>query len=135
MTDEYTTYSTELARVAQKEFEKCIKRSLPKFRTHGTREIWIDNLHMIISINWPRLREVIAKRDKYTCQDCKKSITPPEQYMGNNDFEVHHIIPRSKGGSDNPLNLKTLCKRCHNKYTKHLANFKSGYDKEQMKLC
>ena len=29
------------------------------------------------------------------------------------ELEVHHIILRSEGGSDHPLNLMTLCKRCH----------------------
>ena len=45
-------------------------------------------------------------RDNYTCQYCKtknKNVT----------LEVHHIIFRSNGGSDDEKNLITLCHNCH----------------------
>ena len=45
-------------------------------------------------------------RDNYTCQYCKtknKNVT----------LEVHHIIFRSNGGSDDENNLITLCHNCH----------------------
>ena len=48
----------------------------------------------------------VLKRDDYKCQKCKKSNVP---------LEVHHIVYRSKGGSDNESNLITLCCDCHKK--------------------
>ena len=48
----------------------------------------------------------IKERDKYTCQNCKVCIT---------DGDVHHIIPKSWGGSNRPGNLIYLCKSCHDK--------------------
>ncbi len=50
----------------------------------------------------------VKERDKYTCQNskCKKCTT---------SGEVHHIIPRSWGGSNRPGNLIYLCKECHTK--------------------
>jgi len=50
-----------------------------------------------------RWTEYIKYRDNYTCTRCGK----------NEDLEVHHIRPRSKGGSDNPRNMVTLCSACH----------------------
>lgn len=45
-------------------------------------------------------------RDGYTCQQCKKK---------NTSLNVHHIVFRSNGGSDDESNLITLCSDCHHK--------------------
>jgi len=50
-------------------------------------------------------REAILNRDNYTCQICSKKHTR---------LEVHHIIFRSQGGTDDENNLITLCEDCHN---------------------
>lgn len=49
-------------------------------------------------------REAILHRDNYTCQCCGKKHTR---------LEVHHIIFRSLGGTDDECNLITLCEKCH----------------------
>lgn len=49
-------------------------------------------------------KEAVLHRDKYTCQICGKKHTK---------LEVHHIIYRSNGGTDNENNLITLCEDCH----------------------
>lgn len=51
-------------------------------------------------------REAVLHRDNYTCQCCGKK---------NCRLEVHHIIFRSNGGSDDERNLITLCEDCHKK--------------------
>lgn len=51
-------------------------------------------------------REAVLHRDKYTCQICGKK---------NKRLEVHHIVWRSKQGTDDEENLITLCKSCHDK--------------------
>ena len=52
-------------------------------------------------------KEAIRHRDNYTCQICKAK--------GKNvALDVHHIIFRSQGGTDDENNLVTLCKKCHN---------------------
>lgn len=49
-------------------------------------------------------REAVLVRDNYTCQCCgKKHIR----------LEVHHIIFRCMGGTDDERNLITLCEKCH----------------------
>lgn len=48
----------------------------------------------------------IFKRDGFTCQYC--GMRPPDVVL-----EVDHIDPRSKGGSDDELNLITACFDCN----------------------
>ena len=54
------------------------------------------------------IKSYVLHRDNYTCQHCKGKSK-------DNRLEVHHIIYRSNGGSDNQENLTTLCKSCHDK--------------------
>lgn len=49
-------------------------------------------------------REAVLHRDNYTCQCCGKKHVR---------LEVHHIIFRSLGGTDDEKNLITLCEKCH----------------------
>ena len=56
---------------------------------------------------WQACREAVLMRDHYTCTRC--GITKDEGAK----LHVHHILPRHCGGSDNPLNLRTLCEPCH----------------------
>ena len=49
-------------------------------------------------------REAVLNRDNYTCQCCGKKHTR---------LEVHHIVFRSRGGTDDEKNLITVCKGCH----------------------
>ena len=51
-------------------------------------------------------KEMVLSRDNYTCQYCKGK-------RKNSNLEVHHIVFRSQGGSDNQENLITLCHTCH----------------------
>ncbi len=61
------------------------------------------------------LREYILFRDNYTCQWCKKSsITSKTPVI----LQTHHIQFRSRGGSNRPGNLITLCTDCHKKLHK-----------------
>lgn len=56
-----------------------------------------------------KLRYGILKRDAYTCVKCGAKPEP------NNDvrLEVDHIVPKSKGGTDDLHNLQTLCWKCN----------------------
>lgn len=48
----------------------------------------------------------VLNRDNYTCQYCKGRHR-------DSRLEVHHIVFRSQGGSDEEDNLITLCHTCH----------------------
>jgi hypothetical protein len=58
---------------------------------------------------YDNLRAFILHRDNYTCQICKKK---------NGIMNIHHIIHKSKGGSNRPANLVTVHKLCHDKFHK-----------------
>ena len=51
-------------------------------------------------------KAMVLNRDNYTCQYCKGK-------RKDSKLEVHHIIFRGKGGSDEKENLITLCHTCH----------------------
>ena len=41
--------------------------------------------------------------------------------MRSSEADIHHLLPRSAGGSDEPSNLITLCDGCHAAYHAKLA--------------
>ena len=49
-------------------------------------------------------RFYVFSRDEYTCQVCKKS---------KKNLRTHHILYKSKGGTDSVNNLITVCEMCH----------------------
>ncbi|MGV8120517.1 MAG: HNH endonuclease [Candidatus Xenobiia bacterium LiM19] len=59
-----------------------------------------ERLHFKVTRNY-----AILKRDRFRCQvpgcNCRRNL------------HIHHIIPRSHGGSDEPENLIVLCASCH----------------------
>ncbi len=61
--------------------------------------------HRNISTIPPKTRRLVLARDRHRCQ------TPgcPHTHF----LEIHHIIPRTLGGSNAPDNLTTLCSACH----------------------
>ena len=80
---------------------------------------------------WNRTRDSyslrILYRDNFTCQDCgefhafvnEHGMTIP---IDDCHLEVHHIVPVSCGGGDEPENLITLCKTCHAERHRKLRN-------------
>lgn len=69
-----------------------------------------------------RIRFEVFKRDSFSCQYCGK--TPP-----NCILEIDHIIPKSKGGKDELINLITSCFDCNRgKDDKDITNKKHRPD-------
>lgn len=67
---------------------------------------------------WDRLRKVIIARDDALCQMClARGVTTP----GNH---VDHIKPKAQGGSDDPTNLRLLCKSCHSRASNEQRGFR-----------
>lgn len=52
------------------------------------------------------LKAEIIKRDKKICRLCKNECI-------DKTMQVHHIVPVSNGGKDEPSNLILLCSSCH----------------------
>lgn len=51
----------------------------------------------------PARRKSIYRRDGYACALCGR----------DDGLQIHHIVLRGRGGSDEPWNLITLCPMCH----------------------
>jgi hypothetical protein len=75
----------------------------PSSRTMGTKSMGKSALKKSGSTRrWRQIREVILRRDQYTCQ-----------YCGGDATTVDHVIPISRGGNDYPDNLVAACTRCN----------------------
>lgn len=48
-------------------------------------------------------RKAIYRRDDFMCALCGST----------KGLQIHHYLERSLGGSNNPMNLITLCWKCH----------------------
>ena len=55
----------------------------------------------------PSLRFKILHRDQYRCQTCGASAA------GGADLHIDHILPVSKGGTNDESNLRALCSECN----------------------
>ena len=53
-------------------------------------------------------RTRIYIRDKYRCQYCGEKKAPRE-------LTLDHILPRSRGGDNSPVNIVTACDLCNNR--------------------
>ena len=64
---------------------------------------------------WQKLRARILARDMHLCQPCERAgKTTPAR-------EVDHIVPKAKGGTDDPDNLEAICIPCHRAKTEREA--------------
>src|SRR5690348_5159459 len=54
-------------------------------------------------------RSAVARRARYRCEYCQTPLK-----FSADSFSVEHIIPSSRGGSDNHSNLALSCQRCNN---------------------
>jgi len=52
---------------------------------------------------WRKVRAVVLERDKHQCRACGQK----------HGLDVHHVVMRSLGGSDDESNLLALCRDCH----------------------
>lgn len=74
-------------------------------------------------------KAMVLNRDNYTCQYCKGKHK-------DSKLEVHHIVFRSQGGSDEESNLITLCHTCHKNLHNGKINLKlSGKVKGTLKYA
>ena len=80
-----------------------------------------------INYGFSNTKSYVLDRDNYTCQHCKGKSK-------DSKLEVHHIIFRRNGGSDEESNLICLCKTCHDKLHKdEISLNKKGKIKSQLK--
>jgi hypothetical protein len=80
-------------------------RSYRKPNKYKPRNNWTFNFENSADkdTHWSSLRKEVFSRDGYKCVKCgfSKNLT------------VDHITPRHAGGTDDLINLRTLCALCH----------------------
>lgn len=62
------------------------------------------------------MRRFIIDRDGYVCGICGDPVGPSE-------IDIDHILPASKGGSDDPVNLRVTHARCNRKRGNRLEEY------------
>jgi 5-methylcytosine-specific restriction endonuclease McrA len=76
--------------------------------------------------HWQQRREKCLDSDEFACQKCGAQGGP----NGSAQLHVHHIKPKSKGGSDKLSNLITVCHSCHEEVHNHaIPEFERAYAK------
>ncbi|MGB3486960.1 MAG: RecQ family ATP-dependent DNA helicase [Xanthobacteraceae bacterium] len=57
-------------------------------------------------LKWQAVRQKVLQRDNFRCKSCSVELRSVEA-------DIHHLMPRSMGGTDELSNLVTLCDGCH----------------------
>lgn len=79
-----------------------------------------------VNYGFANTKAYVLDRDNHTCQYCKGKSK-------DSKLEVHHIVFRRNGGSDEPENLICLCKTCHDKLHNGEIMLKGGKIKGHLK--
>jgi hypothetical protein len=60
-------------------------------------------------------RAQVLERNGYTCQMCGLAAGDPDPFGGSRTVRLTmgHILDKSKGGDDNPKNLRAVCTNCN----------------------
>lgn len=63
---------------------------------------------------WATIRQHVLQRDGYRCVSCGVQLKSASA-------DIHHLLPRSMGGTDELANLVSLCDGCHASHHPNLA--------------
>jgi 5-methylcytosine-specific restriction endonuclease McrA len=88
--------------------ERVLRSARAEFRAPSVirRRIYINVRRRREASSMKRLR--IYMRDKFRCQYCgEKKVAA--------DLTLDHILPRSRGGDNSPVNVVTACVACNNR--------------------
>lgn len=95
-----------------------------QIQTHNDNSDLRSGQYVLISAapNPPNVRKIsketralVLERDGYTCQTCGAEAGQPHPYDPTKKTRLHigHILDKSKGGTDDPSNLRTQCSVCN----------------------
>ena len=71
------------------------------------RKVYGKKIKETYPLKWPSLKKSMILKSNFTCFRCDK------KFRSYKRLSLHHIIPRSEDGSDEPENLIVLCIECH----------------------
>lgn len=72
-------------------------------------------------ITWEEVRDTLELYDH--CLRCN----------GTESLSVDHVVPQSRGGKNEPINLQVLCKPCNSSKGKNIIDYRPDTDKASMK--
>ena len=75
----------------------------------------------------PALRQAVYERDNFTCQYCGFHASEKE-------LEIDHIVPVSRGGTNDIDNLRTSCSKCNKKKGAKLERSKQAPDTNKLEI-
>jgi hypothetical protein len=58
------------------------------------------------------INQSIIRREGGLCHYCKNVVASPS--LDNQNYDIDHMIPIAKGGTNDPTNLVLSCKKCNN---------------------
>lgn len=101
----------------QKKHDPDLRKSIYEERRRA------NNAHLPGLPSWDSMRTAVFVRDYYRCVYCGCDVSA-ESGIG---IHCDHILPVSKGGTDEMSNLATACAPCNfSKGSKRLAEWKGG---------
>lgn len=96
-------YDREVQILTPAKFRVSFLAALNGERTSHSRFVKIER-NLPFDPDWRQIRSVIFTRDNFTCQYCGER---------GGRLECDHILPRSRGGTDEYKNLTTACFSCN----------------------
>lgn len=85
---------------------------IPKFRKHQKIDRPQKAKHPIPSIQNPKIKEIYAERDDWVCHICGE-IVEKNTNSNKEQGSLDHVNPRSKGGGDEPSNIRLAHFKCN----------------------
>lgn len=82
----------------------------------SSEEVDVAEREMIVRNRDAVIRSYALERSSGVCEACDEPA-PFETRNGRPYLEVHHIVPVSEGGPDNPTNVAGVCPNCHARVT------------------
>lgn len=61
--------------------------------------------------DWQDRRRIVLNRDDHRCAGCGRKSIPSNELK----LDIHHVTPKSEGGSHALDNLEPLCPNCHSR--------------------
>jgi len=95
--------------ITKRRYKYCSDECSQEFNEEYDKRFFNSNIKK--ATEWFILSLNLKEARNWTCEKCG---------LKTFELEVHHIIPKCRGGTNKIKNLMVLCKKCHKKETSKL---------------